>query len=167
MNMKWAYCAFALALTIAACGKKEEPAATTETPAEVAAAAAAAASNAPGIAAIEAMGAAQGGAINAGPMKSYMTAWGRVGDELAKVKDEASAKAAAAEIEKIAATMNDEAKKLNALSEQERQAAVMASASDVMMMTQKMGMSAANLALNSPALMDIVSPALSKIPSIN
>lgn len=164
MNFKWAYCAFTLALVVAACGeKKEAPTAVTDP----AAAALAAAQAAPGLAAVEAMGVSQGGAANAGPMKSYMNAWGRVGDELAKVTDEASAKAAATEIEKIAATMTDEAKKLEALTEEEKRAAVMASATEAMMMTQKVGAATATLAMSKPELLDILSPALEKVPSFN
>lgn len=158
MSFKAAYSAFAFALVIAACG---DGGGATSTPD-------ASPSGSPeaGVGAIEALGAMQGGAARP-EMKQFVQAVGRIGDAIATVTDEESARAAAATIAGINAEIEPITRVIEGWSESEKRAAAMAAAGDLVAAQQKIGMAAAQLSVNNPQLMEIVAEELNRMPALD
>jgi hypothetical protein len=158
MSFRWAYCAFTLALVIAACGKKEEPAATS-VPESLPA------STAAGAAALGALGAAAGGNVHP-EMKKYVAGLTKISDALASVRDEATAKTAAQQIAAANAELEPLQKTIDGWSEADKQAAVLANTAEFAMISQKIAVAAANLQASHPELMQTLGTELDKMPDL-
>lgn len=159
MNFKILYATFAFALVVAACGEKPD------SPSSDVASNPALASQAAAVGALETIGAMQGGAART-EMKQFAQAVGRIGDAIATVKDEESARAAAATISQINREIEPLTRVMEGWSENEKRAAAMAAAGDMVQAQQKMGIAAANLAMTRPELMEIIGQELDRIPTI-
>ena len=82
------------------------------------------------------------------------------------MKDEASARAAAATIASTNVELSKVAKQLDAMSDIDKAAATMANMQELVAAQQKIAVTMSNMAMSNPGLMQIVSDELGKMPEL-
>jgi hypothetical protein len=144
------------ALSLAACSPPAPETATTTADGT----AAAEALQKQGADVVAAFGNAAGGASNP-HMKAFTTNFTKIADEIALVKDEASANALGEKLKPYIAEMEKAAKAIEAMPENEKQAAAMSSGPQLIQATTKMMGAMMTL---SPELQEIVNKQLENMP---
>ena len=102
----------------------------------------------------------------AAAMKAYIADVTKISDAVATVKDEASARVAAATIAATNAELTSLIKQIDAMSDTDKASATMTNMQELVAAQQKIAIAMSNMAMNNPNLMQIVNDELGKMPEL-
>jgi hypothetical protein len=99
-------------------------------------------------------------------MKAYTADVTRIAEAIATVKDEATARAAAATIAATNTELTSLVKQIEAMNDTDRASAAMTNMQELVAAQQKIAIAMSNMAMNNPAQQKIIADELGKMPEL-